>query len=275
LQNNMNFNSIQNGGVLALKLVVRAEREIAYDSPDHLMPWGTRLNNYTNQRFVIKLCNLFPSQTVPKILDLGCAGGGFVKDCLDAGCLGMGLEGSDYSKRFRRAEWRTIPEFLFTCDITHHFEILAETPNQPLQPLQFDIITSWEVMEHIAEKDIFQVAANVKKHLAPNGLWIMSVAFGPDVIGGVNLHQTVKPKAWWIDKLMQSGLQHRPEYVSYFNTQWVRGPKFGSVGSFHLVLGNVGAHPPAIPKEHPLLWIYDRWLGSLPQRFLAGTFLKR
>jgi cyclopropane fatty-acyl-phospholipid synthase-like methyltransferase len=271
----MNLNTIQTGGVPALKLILRAEREIAFDSPDHLMPWGTRLNNSTNLRFLTKVCNLFPLHVVPKILDMGCAGGAFVKDCLDGGCLAMGLEGSDYSRRFRRAEWRSIPEFLFTCDITRDFQIEVETQGKPVEPLQFDVVTSWEVMEHIAEKDIPKLAENVKRHLAPAGIWVMSIASGPDIINGVNLHQTVQPKSWWIDKLKASGLEHREEYISYFNTQWVRGPKYGSMGSFHLVVSHAGARLPELPKEHVLLRIYDRWLGTLPQKFLAGTFVRR
>ncbi|HEV2696324.1 MAG TPA: methyltransferase domain-containing protein [Verrucomicrobiae bacterium] len=271
----MSTHSIQTGGVPALKLTVKAEREVAYDSPDHLMPWGTRVNNSTNLRFLTKVINLFPPQAVPRILDMGCAGGAFVKDCLDAGCLAMGLEGSDYSRRFRRAEWRSIPEFLFTCDITRDFQIECETGGEPVKALKFDIVTSWEVMEHIATKDIPALAANVKKHLAPEGLWIMSIASGPDVIGGVDLHQTVKPKAWWVETFKAAGLEHREEYINYFNTQWVRGPKYGSIGSFHVVVSHTGAKLAPLPKENPLLRLYDLWLGTLAQKFIAGSFIRR
>jgi SAM-dependent methyltransferase len=271
----MNLNTTQVGGVPALKLIVKAEREVAFDSPDHLMPWGTRLNNSTNPRFIRKICELFPLQVVPRILDMGCAGGLFVKDCLDAGCLAMGLEGSDYSRRFRRAEWRSIPEFLFTCDITRDFQIECETQGKPAESQLFDVVTSWEVMEHIAEKDLPKLAENVKRHLAPAGIWIMSISPGHDIINGVDLHQTVQPKTWWVEKFRTLGLEHREEYINYFNTQWVRGPKFGSMGSFHLVVSHTGAKLPSLPQEHALLRLYDRWLGTLPQRFLAGTFVKR
>src|SRR5256885_5567126 len=57
-------------------------------------------------------------------------------------------------------------------------------------PLIFDVVTSWELIEHIAEKDLTKIALNVKKHLAPGGLWIMSVANYDCVVDGVNLHQT-------------------------------------------------------------------------------------
>src|ERR1051325_2350118 len=157
------------------KLRVRAEREVAYESPDHLIPWGTRRDNSRHRRFNQKLYQLFGEERPPIwVLDLGCSGGGFVKDCLDDGCMAVGIEGSDFSKRTKRAEWRTIPEHLFTADITKPFEVFGEFPGGEKQ-LKFDVITNWEVMEHIHERDIPGVVENVKKHLKPGGLWIMSV----------------------------------------------------------------------------------------------------
>src|SRR5690242_3276938 len=108
------------------RINVRATREVAYESPDHLMPTGTRRDNSRQSRFNQKLYQLFGEYTPLWVLDMGCSGGGFVKDCLDAGSVAVGLEGSDYSKKMRRAEWRTIPEYLFTADITARFEITGE-----------------------------------------------------------------------------------------------------------------------------------------------------
>src|SRR5260370_29257697 len=179
------MNLVQTSSTPALKISIRAERDVAYDSPDHLMPWGTAQNNSTNHRFNDKLYRLFPRPEQLKILDLGCSGGGFVRSCIDDGCLAIGLEGSDFSKRHRRAEWRSIPEYLFTCDVTRDFEISFEI-NEVARLAQFDAVTCWEMMEHIAEPDIARVAANVKKHLAPGGLWLMSVFLNLDVVNGVN-----------------------------------------------------------------------------------------
>ena len=265
------MNLVQTSSTPALKISIRAERDVAYDSPDHLMPWGTAQNNSTNHRFNDKLYRLFPRPEQLKILDLGCSGGGFVRSCIDDGCLAIGLEGSDFSKRHRRAEWRSIPEYLFTCDVTRDFEISFEI-NEVARLAQFDAVTCWEMMEHIAEPDIARVAANVKKHLAPGGLWIMSVSPNPDVVNGVNLHQTVKPRAWWIDQFVKLGLTHEQAYVRYFNGQFVRGPKYGAPGSFHLVLTQDAKNLPKIPHEILLRRLHDHWLGSLPQKVISGTY---
>ena len=255
------------------RIAVRAEREVAFDSPDHLMPWGTMRDSSRNRLFNAKLYALFRnrfragSENPVKVLDLGCSGGGFVSDCLKDGCIAVGLEGSDYSKKHKRGEWLTIPEFLFTCDITKNFDVFAGADGKE-EPLMFDMVTSWEVMEHISDSDIAIVAKNVKKHLAVGGLWVMSVSPNDDIVNGVNLHQTVQPKAWWIAKMKEAGLEHVEAYVDYFNTQFVRGPKYGAAGSFHLIVTNDRDRAPEIPAEAFQKRLYDRWIGSNFQKLL-------
>lgn len=188
-------------------------------------------------------------------------GGGFVRDSLNDGCLAVGLEGSDFSKKTRRAEWATIPDFLFTCDLTKKYDILLDD-----EPMQFHLITSWEVMEHIAEADLPTMIAQVKKHLRPDGLWIMSISPNHEELNGVCLHQTVHTKSWWIDKFAQFGLFYLEEYVQYFNTQFIRGDKYKARRSFHLVLSLDPLKAPLIPKQGLTTKLYDRWLGSITQK---------
>jgi hypothetical protein len=79
-------------------IILNAEREIAFDSPDHLMPWGTRHDNSTHERFNQKLWRIYPSHDIIKVLDMGCAGGGFVRSCINDGHFAVGLEGSDFQR---------------------------------------------------------------------------------------------------------------------------------------------------------------------------------
>lgn len=252
------------------KVTVTAEREVAYDSPDHLMPWGTRADNSRNPRFNEKLYYLHPKrENYMTLLDLGCSGGGFVKECLDDGCLAVGLEGSDFSKKYRRAEWATIPDFLFTCDITRDFEVMLQTDGKK-ERIAFDIITAWEVMEHIKTEDISRVAENIKKHMKPSSLWIMSVSPNEETLNGVTLHQTVQPKEWWIEKFKTLGLSHIERYNDYFNTQYIRGPKYRAPGSFHLILSLDPEKAPRIPSQ-AFGWksrLFDMWLGSRYQKIV-------
>ena len=139
----------------------------------------------------------------------------------------------------------------------------------PHECLQFHVVTSWEVMEHIPEPAIQQVIQNVTRHLLPGGLWIASICPSEDIVAGVRLHQTVRPKAWWVDRFAAAGLHNVPEHVDYFNTQFIRGPKYGAPpDSFHVVLTNNRSEAPQPRTVSWQAWAYDRWLGSRFQRGL-------
>src|SRR5260370_25019806 len=93
------------------KIELCCAKAVAFDSPDHLMPIGTALDNSRNWLFNAKMNRLVAARPL-NILDIGCSGGGFVKSCLDQGHFAVGIEGSDYNKRGQRPEWTTIPAHL-------------------------------------------------------------------------------------------------------------------------------------------------------------------
>jgi SAM-dependent methyltransferase len=238
---------------------------IASDSPDHISPWGTARDNSLNIRFNNKLIRLYDYlNRFPKVLDLGCSGGGFVKSCINQGCIAVGLEGSNYSKEHNRAEWPILADnALFTADITKEFQII-----QNKVPLQFDVITLWEVMEHLPKDRLDTVCNNIHEHLEDHGLVIASISSNEEVINGIKLHLTIQDKKQWIDMFEKNRLYHISKYSSYFNTQYVRGPKQNAPGSFHLFLSKDPLKVPKIPKLSPKEWLIDRWVMSKMQKNL-------
>lgn len=237
------------------------EKEIACDSLDYLNPKGTRKDNSRNRRFNVKLYNLFPDK-IAKILDIGCSGGGFVNDCIDDGHIAVGLEGSDYSKKMNRASWAVIPNALFTCDISKDFSVLNDG-----KLMKFDVITAWEVLEHIKKEDLPQLFNNIKKHLEENGFFIGSISTFPDVDSKGNIfHQTVESKEWWLAILKKQGFYILNNYHDYFNGQYIRGPK-EEEGSFNVVLGLTDKLPQP-PRQTFRSKLLDRWIGSKAQRYL-------
>jgi SAM-dependent methyltransferase len=246
-----------------------AARAVANSSPDHVMPWGTRLDNSRNGRFTTKLEALYKGREGRiSVLDMGCSGGGFVRDCFEHGMIVAGLEGSDFSRLHHRAEWTVMADVLFTCDVTEPFHLTISESSEPARRLGFDVITSWELMEHIEESKISNVIRNVLANLKPGGVWITSIATCEDVVHGVRLHQTVNDRSWWVEKMASEGLCHSNSLCKYFNEQFVRGAKFSAPRSFHLVLHRIGENPPEAPRVTPLGRIYDRWHGSAAQRTL-------
>jgi len=250
-----------------MPVVLRAERDCAYDSPDHLVPWGTRWDRSTNVRFNEKLWLLYPRTQVVKMLDLGCSGGDFVKSCIDDGNFAIGIEGSTFSRDHKRSAWAIIPDYLFTCDITRPFQLSLQAESRE-QTVKFDVVTSWEVLEHIKEEDLPALAANVHAHMCPGGLWIMSVTNEEDVHGGLRLHQTVKPRAWWRDEFISLGFEPLEAHRAYFERQYVRGARVDNEEHFHFVLTNDVGKAPVIPKVPLVEKAYDVWAGSKPQRLL-------
>ena len=213
------------------RFAIDTAKPVAYDSPDHISPWGTARDNSVDLRFNAKLLNwILPYEL--RLLDLGCSGGGQVRSFIEQGCLAIGVEGSDHSFRNLRAEWGTIPEFLFTADITSPFSIRRQGSEENFL---FSVVTLWEVIEHIKRDDLKFVWQNIERHLAPGGVVIMSVSNISDVRGGVELHQTRESPEWWRTEIESNGFRSHPEANAYFGNDWVRW-EANAEGSFHFVL---------------------------------------
>ncbi|MDR2528127.1 MAG: class I SAM-dependent methyltransferase [Synergistaceae bacterium] len=202
---------------------VRADACVAYESNDHKVPRGTKNDNTRHLRFVVACERHFPERKI-KHIDLGCAGGGLVLDFLLRGHESIGLEGSDYSQKSARATWRLLDgNNLFTTDITKPFEIFIGK-----EIFQADVITAWELMEHIRETDMRQLFDNIKKHLLPNGYFIGSIAMFDDIGDGLSYHPTVKPYNWWVDKFSEYGF-FLTEKHSFTIDDFCRGSGNGAV----------------------------------------------
>jgi len=183
------------------QIKLETKNPIAFESNDHKVPHGTIRDNTRYPRFIRKCELLFSKKEHLYMLDLGCSGGGMVLDACLRGHTGIGLEGSDSSLIIQRAEWRLLQKNLFTCDITKPFNL---TENN--KPCKFDIITAWEVMEHLPEKSLEQFFKNLKKHMNKSSVFICSVSPWEDIdpITKINWHVNAKPKEWWIDRFKKA-----------------------------------------------------------------------
>jgi 2-polyprenyl-3-methyl-5-hydroxy-6-metoxy-1,4-benzoquinol methylase len=185
-----------------LQFSVECGSKIATESWDHKQPRGTLNDDTRCPQFVVELEKLQASPLVH--LDLGCAGGGLVYDFLLQGHYSIGIDGSDVSRKLKRAHWSVIPNHLFTADITSAFSVKRKNGSNAY----FNVITAWEVMEHIPEDKLGQLISNICEHLTPDGIFCCSIATFPDFdpVTGAIWHVTLKDKSWWLSRFKQLGL---------------------------------------------------------------------
>lgn len=190
------------------------DNPIAIDSIDHLEPLGTKNDNFFNQAFNKKLYLLFRRPI--KVIDLGCAGGAFVKSVLDDGYFSIGLEGSDYNFKNKLHEWVTIPNNLHTCDCSKPFLVTDQS-----RLLKFDVVTSFDFMEHIEEKDLGTLFENMYNLIQADSLLVHSIA----TFESGEYHKTVQDKDWWVKMFQKYGFYVYDELCdfNYWNTkEWLR-----------------------------------------------------
>ncbi len=195
---------------------IETDHPFAYESNDYKHPKGSKNDNTRHLGFVFQVEKLLKKPIYH--VDLGCSGGGLVLDFLKRGHQSFGIEGSDYPLRTQRGMWRVIPNRLFTADVTKPFTILDAQG----QKISFDLITAWEVLEHLPEDSIDQFLSIVRKNMNQNGLFIGSIALEADSEGDIEYHQCVKPQSWWFDKFKSHGFEP-VENSGLCATDYVRG----------------------------------------------------
>lgn len=196
---------------------------VAFQSPDHICPVGT-LNDYTRHPRFIRACEaLFPQKKQLSFLDCGCSAGGIVLDAVLRGHVGIGLEGSNISFLQQRAVWRLLTKNLFTCDLAKPF-LLSNSADKA--PYIFDVISVFEFLEHLTEKDLCTFFANIRKHMNEDSIFVASIALRPHIVNGYMLHQTVKERSWWDSFIKQNGfisheLLDRSDFARGNENPWI------------------------------------------------------
>lgn len=158
------------------KIIINTMFPVAYDSADHMEPEGTKNDNSSNIDLIHEIEKDLSEISPLQILDLGCAGGGLVHDFVKKGHIAVGLEGSDYNIVHQRAEWPALyGKNLFTCDITKEYSIWIEK-DQKISPFACDLITAWEVVEHIPPDRLSLFFELIRRHLKIGGRFIAGIS---------------------------------------------------------------------------------------------------
>jgi len=214
----------------ARSIRLETNHPIAVMSHDHVAPDSTS-EGIARPTIFVRHCIDILGKDV-QCLDLGVGAAALVFEYVMNGLVAIGLDGSDYCQKNGIGFWSLIPNNLRTCDITRPFWLKRAGEN-----IKFNLITSWEVLEHIAECDVPSVLQNVQGHLAPDGYFLGSISLVEYAdASGVPYHVTLRPKSWWRDKFQECGLLMLEDHP--FNERLFcrgNGPRFQD---FHNYFGN-------------------------------------
>jgi len=95
-------------------------------------------------------------------------------------------------------------------DLCNERVVKALLPELPFPDKSFDIVTCFEVLEHLLPVDV-EPGINELVRLA-KGHIVVSVCEAPHVVGGVNLHPSAMPREKWED-LLRKATGKEPEYI--------------------------------------------------------------
>lgn len=166
---------------------------------------GSIHDNNTNQNFIHNLISYF-GHVKFSLLDFGCAGGQFVIDINKTGNLALGIDGGNKECMVLEGKgkhnWLNYEnKFLFFIDATHPFKVTNDIGEDFL----FDIITSFDFLEHVTPEEVPAVISNMKKHLKLNGTLLHQINLSS---GG--LHQCGREPSWWDKQFSEFGFRSFP-----------------------------------------------------------------
>lgn len=132
------------------------------------------------------------------ILDVGC-GRTELARLLKEGNPDISIRGADIAYYFQRKPTDNHCP-VTRCDITEHL---------PFTDCEFNCTWCIDVMEHIPEHKVQNTLREIRRVLAPDGLWVFLIDTGPskwlDMETKDNLHETQRPAEWWLEELKKAG----------------------------------------------------------------------
>lgn len=170
-------------------------------SKDFIEPKGAAHDNNGSTFFVESIEKLYKRSI--DFLDLGCAGGALVNDMYKARHNAYGIEGSEYQKKEKKNSWGIIPERLYNADITEPFGFFDYDDSGQSQRILFDVISAWDVLEHLEEDRLPGLVSNIKTNLKQDGIFVCGIAEFEDE----GYHVTLHNEEWWVKFFEDRGMK--------------------------------------------------------------------
>jgi ubiquinone/menaquinone biosynthesis C-methylase UbiE len=157
-----------------------------------------------SKKHMMKYMKFLRSESSLKLLDVGCGEGYHVRDAIEEGIDAYGIDISSYA----------LENALYSVKDKITFGSITEIP---FADDEFDLITAFDVIEHIHPKDTLNAIAEIQRVLKYGGLVIIttpSCNFG-DWVSDLT-HINVRPPKFWKLILEEHGFEVQLFYVPSF-----------------------------------------------------------
>jgi len=184
------------------------ENGIATKKSNYVDYSWNRLGSYF-QKTAKHIVNKFSPSSV---LDVGCAKGFLVKALVELGVDAYGVDPSEYA-------FNEVPADIKGRTVIGAAQQLHDEDNS------FDLVTCFDVLEHIPEKDVPQVLSEM---LRVSKQWLIIRVATKELPNDVDAnHATIREKDWWIEKIKEAGgiVEPTENYVNN-SVWWFNVPEF-------------------------------------------------
>lgn len=184
------------------------ENGVATKKSNYIDYSWSRLGSYF-QRTAQHITDKFSPE---KSLDIGCAKGYLVKGLVDSGIDAFGIDPSEYAL----AESHSDIKDRLTKGIAQSI---------PFPDNSFDIVTYFDVLEHIPERDVPKV---LQEMLRVTKKWVVLRVVTRELHGDIDAyHEFIRGKDWWHKQVAKAGGTVEPT-DNFFNgaVWWFNVPEF-------------------------------------------------
>jgi SAM-dependent methyltransferase len=162
--------------------------------------------NMTNKskKHMMKYMKFLRKRSSLKMLDVGCGQGYYVRDAIEEGINAYGIDTSTHAFEHPLAEVKDRITFGSIIEIPYGDE-------------EFDVMTAFDVIEHIHPKDTLGMVEEIRRVLKPNGIIIITTPssnFGNWVFDLT--HINVRPPRFWKLIFEEYNLRVKMLYVPSF-----------------------------------------------------------
>lgn len=119
------------------------------------------------------------------LIDFGCGRNEFIRSLRRVGVDGLGVD------------------FAFP-----EADVVAPMHKTGLASGVADVVTSFDALEHLLPEDVAPALAEMHRVARPRARFVFSICTHPSrlTVGGENLHPTVRPLAWWFERIGKVGV---------------------------------------------------------------------